>query len=1175
MDPCFNRPLTRYQSALERLLTLDMFEAAALKFAAKYISSRLADRQRRADIQAAYSEAAAATVTWAEQQGLAVRSEGWKAVIRLLRSNEIADITGAPESALLQSGTNNAEIWPRECPPQKELIDTFILELDKRLKALIPIEDEVMSLRTDLVFATVRLAVQGISAQTNLSRVVTTEEYFLPWTRRDILFNHEWNQVGRRTEIAALRGFLESDHPVAFLTGRGGIGKTKLLKSLVEGSSNNYEIRFVLDGGQLTESDFSSLPESPCVLVIDDAHRRGDLQVALQMIHRRKSPLKIILSSRPYGLNRMRDATSRSGFDAAQIVELPEITELDNDSVIALAREALGEQMSDAADRLAEVTGDSPLLTVIGGQLLARDDVDPRLLERVQDFRRAALDRFSEVLIGDLGPEFDAGQVKGLLALISAIAPVRVTSTQVLAAMAKFMNLRPSAIASLISQLQAAGVLLRRGRLVRITPDVLSDHILHRACITDQGATTGFAQEVYEAFAGLVPVEVLSNLSELDWRVEQAEGSAADLLDSIWSDIDETFKQASNRERINILGMLEKVAFFQPTRALKLVEFAIDNNSDIKDPSGLDAVSTVEHEDVVRATGSLLKAIAYHPEFSERGLDLLWQISISDATSTNSNPAHPLRLIGELVEYDLGKPVWAVEQALKSVLKWADSSDADQAVVHPLSLLSPLVAKTGTSLRSSGHRVTWTSFPLSLEKTGNVRTAVLEAATTASKSNNLRTTIAGLDLLEQALRDPAGLMNREITDAERLAWVDEQKSILEQFRVLADSSLHPLARLKILQAVDWHSRHSRSEDIKCLAGEVQKSIARTDDLKLVYCLLYGWFHDWWNPDLLTDPHDWDSKEAALVEIRTTVIDMLCSDYPEADNAFHQLDCHLHQLSRAGETLNPFQLMVQLGREQPGYGQKLAARVAVSPESLLVRHLASLVSGIRSVDNLLGTNLLTSLVESNDIVLQRQATFAYASYGWTDSYGEQDKQNLKKLLQLGDTIVTRAGLGALSVLGRDHPHEAVNLLMQVDPGEDSSLGKALCGIIGPRHGISMDSVSDKELIEILGKISSMDDVDDYDVAEFLERVGQRLPTAVIGFYMERITTSTRPGGSSLHALPFGGLEKSLQHLSGASEYPVLIRNIRDQMLDPNASSRWHTAHLFSAASAGFGLESQTA
>ena len=77
------------------------------------------------------------------------------------------------------------------------------------------------------------------------------------------------------------------------------------------------------------------------------------------------------------------------------MVDLPNVNELSRDEVTELGRQALGAEFEHLAEQLAAATWDCPLVTVVGGQLLAQKAIPPDLLERDEEFRDTVLDPFS------------------------------------------------------------------------------------------------------------------------------------------------------------------------------------------------------------------------------------------------------------------------------------------------------------------------------------------------------------------------------------------------------------------------------------------------------------------------------------------------------------------------------------------------------------------------------------------------------------------------------------------------------------------------------------------------------------------------------------------------------------------------------------------------------------
>ena len=153
---------------------------------------------------------------------------------------------------------------------------------------------------------------------------------------------------------------------------------------------------------------------------------------------------------------------------------------------------------------------------------------------------------------------FEPGFCLSLLRLVAAIMPFDPLDGGSVRAAAEFLDADQMSMVEAIGHLEAIGVVSRRGRSLRITPDVLADHILHNACLTPQGRQTGYIREVFDKFGGICPAQLLRNLAELDWRVNRTSGgSPVDLLSEVWGDIRREFATADASGRLRILDILD------------------------------------------------------------------------------------------------------------------------------------------------------------------------------------------------------------------------------------------------------------------------------------------------------------------------------------------------------------------------------------------------------------------------------------------------------------------------------------------------------------------------------------------------------------------------------------------------------------------------------------------
>ena len=552
-----------------------------------------------------------------------------------------------------------------------------------------------------------------------LTPFVKPAEFFRPFLNESALFNHAWQLVGRSDHIRQTHEFVESQQQtVAVLVGRGGIGKSKILHALAETFDNEYQdmsLWFMAEGVPLIQDGADHLPYKPCVVVVDDAHRRGDLPALLALSRQRPHVTKLMLSCRPEGIGYLKSQLTQGGFDVQEVVVLPDVKELSREEVTELGHQALGTEFANLAKQLAAATWDCPLVTVVGGQLLAKKAIAPDLLERDEEFRDTVLARFRDILVGDVGNRIDPMLCRSLLELIAAVQPVRLDNERALSVEAEFLGIdRPMLFRSL-GALEEAGVLLRRGNTLRIVPDVLADHILHRANVTPQGQPTGCADLVFEKFASLCPGEVLRNLSELDWRLRRSGAQASDLLAGIWQGIEQEFQGASNQGRCTILEILNGVAVYQPEKTLELVEYAIRNPATKSEDPHWSKVYEFKHSDVLHQLPTILRRISFTVDFLPHCCKLLWELGRDDERDFNPFPDHAMRVLADLGSYEIGKPFIVNHLVLDTLEKLLEAPGSHEHVHSPLDIIDPMLAKTGLSTHSEGHNFVFRSFALERE----------------------------------------------------------------------------------------------------------------------------------------------------------------------------------------------------------------------------------------------------------------------------------------------------------------------------------------------------------------------------------------------------------------------------------------------------------------------------
>ncbi len=771
-----------------------------------------------------------------------------------------------------------------------------------------------------------------------LTPFIAPAEFFRPFLNESALFNHTWQLVGRSDHVHQSHEFMESQQQnVAIIVGRGGIGKSKILYALAESFEAEHQgmaLWFMAEGVPLTEDGADHLPYSPCVIVLDDAHRRSDLPTLLALSRQRTHTTKLILSCRPQGISYLKSLLTRGGFDAHEVVTLPDVKELSRGEVTELGRQALGAEFGHLAEQLAAATWDCPLVTVVGGQLLAQKAIPPDLLERDEEFRDTVLARFQDVLVGEVGDRIEPKLCKALLNLIAAVQPIRLDNERALDTMAGFLDVDSPTLLVSLDALEDAGVLLRRGNTLRIVPDVLADHILHQVSVTSQGQKTGYADAVFDRFGALCPTEVLRNLSELDWRLQRSGAQASGLLNGVWQSIEQEFQDASNAVRCRILGILEEIAVHQPEKTLELVEYAIRNPATASEDPEWSKVYKFTHSHVLRELPTLLRRISYTLDFIPRCFSLLWELGRGDARDLNSNPDHAMRVLADLASYDIGKPFVVSHLMLDALEKLVEDPRSHEHVHSPLDIIDPMWEKTGHSTRSEGHSLVFRPFTLSDNNVRSIRQRSLSLVVRCLSSIDLKVSLRALRSLESALREPVGLFDMKISDEDREQWRPEQLEILTHIGEIARHSTEPVVLLRIKESLWWHRSYSSSEDVRVRADAIVSSMPESFELSLTQELM-DLFH---SRDLLPEEREVDDgykrQQERIERTQRELVAELIGRSGDASGAYSILAGRIQAITDAGVRPEPLVLLGILGDSDPEFAAGICDIIVDNPDGHL-------------------------------------------------------------------------------------------------------------------------------------------------------------------------------------------------------------------------------------------------
>ncbi len=996
------------------------------------------------------------------------------------------------------------------------------------------------------------------------------EDFFKPFSDKKKLFNHLYPLVGRKRFLEKLNGFVESEKKIALLYGRGGIGKSKILFEFgrqFETKKRDWQLRFLREGVPLSDNAIRQLPSQKCIVAVDDAHRRPDLLTLLAVAQQYSDRLKIILSSRPQGLEYIRGVLTKGGFDPCELDDIPEVRDLGSSDLQELAKSVLGKDSLQFLQPLLAVARDSPLVLVIGGRLIAEKKIAPPLLGSRREFHREVFNRFQDVLLGEVSDRLEGEVCRNLLSLVSALSPIKPYEESFQKTVSSFLHIKRSKLIDAIGILENAGVLLRRGYSLRITPDVLSDHILHNACLTLQGEPTGYVNEVFDAFDDTFLGNLLFNLSELDWRTTQ-EGRSADLLGAIWQTIKDQFTRASHFRRTQILKYLERVAYFQPAKTLEMVECALQNPRQvIEDKQGW-LPREYGHGDVLCSLPPILRGIAFNFEYLPRCCDILWQLGSDDERPTNPYPEHAIRVLCDLASYKINKPIRVNFAVADAVEKRLNQPDAHEHKHSPLDVLDPLLAKEGESERTEGYSVVLQSFPVNFQITKPIREKALVLLSKCTRHPSIKVILRALRSLFDFLNPPRSLYRRIVSRDEVNRWLPEQMKALRIIDDLVRRTKDPIVHLQVASDLQWLIKRSDQKDLAGKAKSIIEAIPNSFDLRIHRAIWQKYAQDW-------DGEDFGSYQARVNDELKQVVTLFLTRFNDAENAFDFLNGLLGRFLECGIQVQPSDFLHLLASADPKLATEICRLIVSKSSSHLSIHLDWFLSGLREKTLVKAMEIINMVMESGIAVLCSSVAHGYAQQRWAQKMGQDEVTVIESLLAHSDKEVKRQAAQALARFPDSLRGQAIRLALDFDINEDKDLADALCGTFNtnPQYGIPPGQLDKENLETILSKLVTVKKFTSelHCVNQFFKYCSSLIPEAIVNFWLKRMDIAEKKDktlGYEYEPIPHLFFLDGLEAISLNPNYLDQLRRVRDRALQPTSTDRFSLPRLFAKMSKGF-------
>jgi hypothetical protein len=483
---------------------------------------------------------------------------------------------------------------------------------------------------------------------------------------------------------------------------------------------------------------------------------------------------------------------------------------------------------------------------------------------------------------------------------------------------------QPNHISDILSALDDAGLLLATGAGVRVSPDLLSDHLAYTACYDKHGRDTTFVERVVTQFPPDQFPKLMQHLAEAEWRALRENESADSVVEPLWRSLVTHFETSSFYVRAEQLKAWANIAHLQPRRTLELAQLALRLDTAPPDEYPLLRLEKWNsHTHVLDGLPTLLKPLAeHHPEYVGPSLDILWKIGRDHPAPPFNSQGHPIAKIGEISSFQLGKNLAIQDE----VLNWAERLLAGDDWINRGNdagwllgqVLNPFFATGMEEHWRTGNTIHWRTVPLHLDNTAKYRDRVFTLLRCIVKRRSVALTLATLGVIEHAMhRAYFGASTVPPKFKER--WLIERKKALAVLAEIVRDCGSPIIHFRARRILLANMRYEEA-GFRAACREVFETIPDSLDVQLVRATVGGY----WDEFEGSRSEDWQNhaKRRWGQFIRSTA-EATLSQWPQPDVLLTNLAQRHNELVELGFHPNFWPLLRSIAEARP----KLALEIA--------------------------------------------------------------------------------------------------------------------------------------------------------------------------------------------------------------------------------------------------------
>jgi transcriptional regulator with XRE-family HTH domain len=970
----------------------------------------------------------------------------------------------------------------------------------------------------DIFFRGQRFALLGID---EAGPWETSEAFFAAFANADGVFNHVWNLVGRKDDFDALQQAL-SDPTISavLLVGTGGSGKSRILKQAIEKFEIDHKttvVRYLSRNAEITKKSLEDLGEGEKLLIVDDAHDQSDLQLLFQYAADPSNKARLVLAFRPYGLNHIKAQASNFSLvgPALREITLKPLTLAETEQLAAQVLKKYSGPLRVAKD-IARLTRDCPLATVVGAQIVAKEQLHFDFAQHEDTFRNLLFARFQDIIAGEIGNKAEAETIKKILRLLALLQPIHPEDRALLHVIERVEGIPPHDTSRIIRLLTEAGVLFKRGAQFRLSPDVLADYIIEANCVGHNGTSSGYAETVFNSANEKQVEHLFINLGRLDWRRSNGDPSNSKLIDGVWSKL-----KAEQEYSDPHIKVVRSVAYYQPLKAIEFVESLISDGA------------------FLNQLPQILRYAAYNLEHVERACEGLWELGKRDSRPLNQHPEHPIRILAELCEVQPNKPLVYNEAIIDFGLKLLGRPDSWSFTYSPLDILTPIFQTEGHITESHNYSLTFKPHLVNVKAVLPLRNKVLHSIIGLLFHPDARIGVLAANALTDAFRYPMGMFNSKVPTKARDEWTGTFVKGLEAVETaLKTRAVDDLVLLAVWRAVSWPVEYGKGK-MSDAGRQLKAMLPGTLEFRTLTVLIDGHGIEFRRIDKVDHQKKWTAHIDKLVK------DLLAA-YPDAEKLRTFIADLLARIRKNYEKTSgtPYVLYDGLIRASVDYAKATLEDALADPKSETLRFVPGALATLWNYNADEARAMAARLLATGRDQLRASVAQTYSRILAMGLYHDDDLMTLRTLLADDNAWVAQTAIQTLTHL----PKEMANLTVEL----------ARCANIGTSHVLAdellttftfnqlFDHLTIDDVEVFLEKLMAVPQLEGHWIEEFLAQSSKAFPKEAMAFFMRRVEHAAENEDWKYRPANHGPYSHIPLRFRDSEAYSELLRTVAEWM-----------------------------